>query len=153
MSATEHVQFVPPDFKVPAGLARGDLKLVPLGPEHNQRDYHAWTSSITHIRNTPGFIDSSWPYPMSLDDNLDDLRQHADDFRRRVGFTYTVKVGDDLVGCVYIYPAERRGWARVRSWVRHDRADLDRVLYAMVREWLESEWPFEGFEYSPRETR
>jgi hypothetical protein len=42
---------------------------------------------------------------MSLDENLRDLRRHADDFQRRVGFTYTVLDDEDrVIGCVYIYP-------------------------------------------------
>jgi hypothetical protein len=89
---------------------------------------------------------------MSLDENLNDLRQHAEDFRKRVGFTYTAKSHDELIGCVYIYLSKKgQGWATVRSWVRHDHADLDSVLYATVSDWLKNEWPFEGIEYSPRE--
>jgi len=42
-------EFVPPDFKVPLGLATSDFVLEPLGPEHNERDYEAWTSSMEHI--------------------------------------------------------------------------------------------------------
>lgn len=143
--------FVPPDFPVPDGLTRGELTLVRLGPEHNERDYDAWTSSIEHIRQTPGFTDYPWPHPMSLDDNLNDLRQHAADFRQRTGFTYTVLVGREVIGCVYIYPSKNRpGWASVRSWVRQDRAAHDQRLYDVVRAWLDDEWPFEGIEYAPR---
>ena len=34
------------------------------------------------------------------------LERHADDFRMRAGFTYTVldRPSGDVVGCVYIYP-------------------------------------------------
>lgn len=152
MSVMTDNDFVPPDFQVPNGLTRGELELVPLGPEHNEQDYKAWTSSMDHIRRTPGWADYPWPYPMSLNDNLNDLVQHAEDFRRRMGFTYTAMTDGELVGCVYIYPSKNgRGWATVRSWVRHDRADLDKVLYAMVCDWLKEEWPFESLEYSPRE--
>jgi hypothetical protein len=57
-------------------------------------------------------------------------------------------------GCVYIYPApdgtaeEHR--ARVRSWVREDRAALDAMLHHDVRTWLERDWPFDAIEYAPR---
>lgn len=149
--AGECFDFVPPDFRVPLGLRRDGLELVPLGPEHNVPDYQAWTSSISHIRKTPGFIDYPWPYEMSLEDNLADLRRHAEEFRRRVGFTYSVREHDEHIGCVYVYPSKQHGWATVRSWVRHDRAELDRVLYATVSDWLKNEWPFEGVEYSARE--
>jgi hypothetical protein len=42
---------------------------------------------------------------MTLEANLDDLRQHAEDFDRRVGFTYTVLSvpGDEVIGWVYVY--------------------------------------------------
>ncbi len=73
--------FVPPDFEVPTETTFGDLRLVPLGPEHNDADYAAWASSIDHIRATPGFPDGSWPRPMSLEENRHDLERHAEDFR------------------------------------------------------------------------
>lgn len=150
MTVTEEVNFVPPEFDVPRRLIVGDLTLVPLGPEHNEPDYRAWTSSVEHIKRTPGFERYPWPVPMTLEDNLADLREHADDFQRRKGFTYTVTENGDIVGCVYIYPIKARpGWATVRSWVRHDRAELDDVLYYAVREWLAS-WPFEDVEYAAR---
>jgi hypothetical protein len=67
-------------------------------------------SSIEHIHAAPGF--STWRWPpadgMSLDENLRDLRRHADDFKQRVGFTYTVLDDEDVVvGCVYIYPSRQ----------------------------------------------
>src|ERR1019366_4987021 len=82
--------FVPEDFAVPGGLIAGEFRLAPLGPQHNEADYAAWTASIDHIRGTPGFPDGSWPREMSLNDNLRDLERHAQDFAGRRGFTYTV---------------------------------------------------------------
>ena len=154
-------RFVPEDFTVPGGLAAGEYQLVPLGPQHNESDYAAWTASIDHIRATPGFAGSNWPHEMSLDDNLRDLERHAQDFAGRRGFTYTVLSADagDVIGCVYIYPprgegrggsAERRWPASVTSWVRADRAALDPVLHDAVRAWLEHAWPFHSIEYAPR---
>jgi hypothetical protein len=89
----------------------GDFRLAPLGPQHNEADYAAWTASIDHIRGTPGFPDGSWPREMSLDDNLRDLERHARDF------------------------AERH--ASVQSWVRAESAALDPVLYNAVLAWVE----------------
>ena len=37
--------FVPADFVPPSGLASPHFLLEPLGPQHNDRDYSAWTSS------------------------------------------------------------------------------------------------------------
>ncbi len=47
--------FVPASFDPPVGLDHVAFRLQPLGPEHNLSDYAAWTSSIDHIRSTPGF--------------------------------------------------------------------------------------------------
>lgn len=147
--------FVPDDFPVPGELVTPRLRLEPLGPEHNERDHAAWTSSIEHVRSTPGYPDGSWPpvEGMSLERNLADLRRHADDFVRRVGFTFTVfdRHDGDVIGCVYIYPDnDGDSDAEVQSWVRADRADLDLVLYQAVLEWLAADWPFTSVRYEPR---
>jgi hypothetical protein len=151
--------FVPEGFTVPDGLTAGQFRLAPLGPQHNESDYAAWTASIGHIRATPGFGGRGWPREMSLEDNLRDLERHARDFAGRRGFTYTVPGAGDggVIGCVYIYPpgggqpdgtGGRR--AAVRSWVRADRAALDPVLHDAVLAWLERDWPFDSVEYAPR---
>jgi hypothetical protein len=77
--------FVPEGFTVPDGLTTGDFRLAPLGPQHNESDYAAWTASVDHIRATPGFGGRRWPHEMSLDDNLRDLEGHARDFAGRRG--------------------------------------------------------------------
>jgi hypothetical protein len=140
------IDFVPPEFVIPTEASFGDLRLVPLGPEHNAADYAAWTSSIDHIRATPGFPDGSWPRPMPISENLRDLERHAEDFRLRRGFTYTVlDANGEVIGCVYIYPSkDEHVDATVQSWVRADRSDLDRPLYEAVRAWLRSDWPLEA---------
>jgi hypothetical protein len=146
--------FVPDGFTVPRELVTGEFRLEPLGPQHNAGDYEAWTSSIDHIRATPGFPDGSWPVPgMTPEENLADLRRHAEDFARRSGFTYTVLASgsDRIIGCVYIYPArDEEGTAQVRSWVRADRADLDVAVHDAVSAWLNSAWPFTAVNYAPR---
>lgn len=144
--------FIPPDFVVPTDVTFGSLRLVPLGPEHNAADYVAWTSSLEHIRATPGFAEGAWPAAMTIAENLQDLERHAEDFRLRKGFTYTVlDAADDVIGCLYIYPSrDKPSAARVHSWVRADRADLDRALYDSVNAWLRTEWPFRSIEYANR---
>ena len=146
-------EFVPPDFEVPLGLETSEFVLEPLGPEHNEQDYDAWTSSIEHIAQTPGFPGGSWPHKMTQDENRADLQRHADDFRNRKGFTYTVldPNGSDVIGCVYIYPLRDSEYAAsVLSWVRRSHAHLDIQLWRAVTEWLESDWPFASVEYAPR---
>jgi RimJ/RimL family protein N-acetyltransferase len=147
------VELVPPGFEAPLRLETPEFVLEPLGPEHNERDYDAWTSSMEHIAATPGWVGGGWPKEMTLDENRADLQSHADDFTSRKGFTYTVldPATREVIGCVYIYPArDADHGARVRSWVRASRADLDVALWRAVSDWLESDWPFSSIEYAPR---
>jgi hypothetical protein len=143
--------FVPGGFEPPPRLEARDFRLEPLGPEHNERDHEAWSSIIEHVRASPGYPDGSWPRQMTLAENLADLERHAGDFAARTGFTYTVlDAGDDVIGCVYVYPAEDDVHdASVQSWVRVSRAELDPVLRAAVAEWLASSWPFRRPLYEP----
>lgn len=130
-----------------------NLWLEPLGEQHNVADFAAWSSSIEHIHATPGYEDSRWPHPMTLQENAGDLRMHADHFDRRLGFTYTVRstADDDVIGCVYIYPSKDPQLdAHVRSWVRVSHADLDVELWQVVSAWLDEQWPFDVVRYAPR---
>ena len=145
--------FVPDAFTPPAGLTHAAFRLRPLGPEHNVSDFAAWSASVEHIRRTPGFEGRSWPRPMTLEQNRDDLVRHADDFVARRGFTYTVLAPDDdtVIGCVYVYPSDRPGFdAECSSWVRTTDAPLDPVLYGVVADWLAESWPFARVDYAVR---
>jgi RimJ/RimL family protein N-acetyltransferase len=144
--------FVSPDFAVPLRLDTPLFRLEPLEPEHNDADYAAWSSSRDHIHATPGWEESSWPDDRTPQDNVRDLEGHADDFAKRAGFTYTVLDPDgDVVGCVYIYPdPDGVHDARVQSWVRASRAELDVPLWRALSEWLRDEWPFERVAYAAR---
>ncbi|MGW0392348.1 N-acetyltransferase [Streptomyces sp. NPDC003042] len=148
--------FVPDDFAVPRTLVADGFRLEPLGPEHNERDLAAWSGSIAHVRATPGFAEWRWPPPegMSAEANLADLVRHARDFAERRGFSYSVLDGDEVVGCVYIYPGaeDQPDRVQVNSWVRADRAELDAAVHAAVRGWLRTVWPFDAgrVDYAPR---
>jgi hypothetical protein len=141
--------FVPAGFDPPTSLVTDRFRLEPLAPQHNEADHEAWTSSIEHIRATPGYPDGKWPPPggMSLEANLADLRRHAADFAARRGFTFTVLDPADrdvVIGCVYLYPTKSASHdVTVQSWVRADRADLDVPLADAVASWLDAEWPWD----------
>ena len=149
-----------PGTAPPVAPATADFRLEPLGPHHNEADHAAWTSSIDHIRSTPGFArrewgDDDWPMPMSAEDNLRDLVRHADEFARGEAFAYTVldPADGDVIGCVYIDPDDTGAAdAMVRSWVRADRAHLDASLADAVREWIQDEWPLASARFPGRRT-
>ncbi len=137
----------------PSPPSAPELRLVPLGPEHNASDHAAWMASIPHIRATPGFpMADGWPPPegLTLTANLADLEQHAREFVDRERFAYTVLAPDrdEVIGCLYIDPTP--GGVEVRSWVRADVAELDPVLYRVVSRWLAEAWPFQRVDYAPR---
>lgn len=145
---------LPDDFEVPTVLDVPPFHLEPLGPQHNEADHAAWSSSIEHIRTSPGWGGGDWPpvEGMTLDQNRGDLVEHAKDFAERTGFTYTVLDAEtrDVIGCLYIYP-HRDGTpgTRVRSWVRVSHAHLDKALYEVVSDWLAA-WPLEDVGYAER---
>ncbi len=145
------VPFVPDDFQPPLGLVADDFVLEPLGPEHNEDDHDAWSSSMEHIRATPGFTDGRWPRLMTLEENRADLERHAHDFAARSGFTYTVLDPADrrVIGCVYIYPDTKGADdAAVFSWVRATHAGYDAALREVVSRWLGEAWPFGRISYA-----
>jgi hypothetical protein len=145
---------VEPAFVIPAAPRGDGFRLSPLQVAHNERDLDAWSSSVAHIHDTPGFGGHRWPdEPMTLERNRADLERHAEDFAARRGFTYTVlcEPEDEVIGCVYIYPSTVLGVdARVRSWVRMSRAELDAPLWRTVRDWLRTDWPFTTVDYAAR---
>ena len=90
---------------------------------------------------------------MTRDETRADLQRHAEDFRNRTGFTYTVldPASRGVIGCVYIYPLTDGDCdARAHSWVRASHAQLDTSLWRAVSEWLASDWPFGSVEYASR---
>lgn len=144
------IDFVPDDFDVPTTFEGPGFHLEPLGPEHNERDYEAWTTSMDHIHSTPGEW-GKWPHPMTLEENMSDMEMHAREFRGREAFTYSILDDQAVIGCLYIYPDKRGATdAYVSSWVRVSRADMDVVVYRAIRDWLTRTWPFERFRYADR---
>ena len=146
--------FVPPSFEVPRAYAWSEFRLEPLGERHNERDHAAWMSSIDHIRSTPGFSphdEPNWPVAMTLEENLEDLVRHARDFQERRGFTYSILEGDDVIGCIYIYPGRLPGHdAVISSWVRESHAELDPAIREALGLWIEEAWPFSNPSYAGR---
>jgi hypothetical protein len=145
---------VPEGFVVPAGLSTELFVLEPLDFKHNESDYAAWTSSIEHIKATPGFGGRTWlDLGLSLADNAADIGKHVTQFADRTRFAYTVldPATAEVIGCLYIGAPVRDGYdADVRSWTRADRAHLDKPLHDAVTRWLSRVWPFRQPDYAAR---
>ena len=103
-------------------------------------------SSIEHLRSTTGFSGGSWPPPggMTLEENLADLRRHADDFTRAAvthspSSTQATTTSSAASTCI---PRPGDWDVTVRSWVRADRSGLDAPLADAVARWLVTDWPW-----------
>ena len=129
------LMFVPEDFEPPTGFTTDRFCLEPLTVEHNEADFAAWSSSIEHIRRTPGFEGGSWPRQMTPEENAEDLAMHAKHFAQRAGFTYTVvDPAGDVIGCVYIFPVgKERTLTSTRGCVRITPTSTD---HCAERCWL-----------------
>ena len=80
---------------------------------------------------------------MTLEKNMEDLVRHAKDFHERRGFTYSILEGDDVIGCIYIYPRRLPGHdAEISSWVRVSRAESDTAIREALALWIHESWPF-----------
>ncbi len=65
--------------------------LEPLDHGHKAADDAGWTSSIEHIRATPGFEGRTWSgRVLSVEDNDKSIGKHLEHAKQRVGFTYAV---------------------------------------------------------------
>jgi hypothetical protein len=150
-------QLLAHDAVIPMPPGTEHLLLEPLGEQHNEMDLAAWSSSVAHIRTTPGMSGREWPpdEPFALEQNLGDMRGHVADFAARTGFTWTVldPASREVIGCVYMYPPEddpESEQVQVRSWVRADKAHLDAELYRLVSDWLARDWPWTDVTYAAR---
>ncbi|MEE4360972.1 MAG: hypothetical protein V2I63_05540 [Pseudomonadales bacterium] len=148
------VPFVPADFAVPATLETDEFRLRMLTVNDVVKDYDAVMSSVEHLQTI--FPGRSWPEGLSLEQDLIDLGWHQKEFQRRSSFAYTVETlsGDQVTGCVYIYPTRKRGFdAEVYLWARQSALEggLETRLQAAVKSWLASDWPFARVAFPGRE--
>lgn len=146
---------VPADFDVPTAAETADFKLVPLGPALVKVDFAAYMSSIDHLQKT--FTRSTdWPHAGISDaDAMRDMETEQARFRNRESFAYAVLTPDGLRerGSVYVSPSPVRGYdAVVRLWVTKADYDagFDATLYAWVKDWIGTDWPFAKVAYPGR---
>jgi len=148
-------KFVPDDFIVPKKLETERFRLRMLTVDDVEKDYDAVMSSQKELRNP--LDENSWPNKnMTLEEDLEDLRAHQDEFVKRIAFAYTVVSLDESIclGCVYIEPSSKESFdAEVYMWARSSelKNGLDELLYTTVKEWVKDRWPFKNVAYPGRE--
>jgi hypothetical protein len=148
-------ELVPQDFDVPERLDGPGYHLRMLCVGDLDKDYEAVTASAARLR---GLLDpqSRWPDGLTRQEDLIDLAWHQREFTIRHSFAYTVMENDEsrCLGCVYIFPSDRRGYdAKVFYWVRDgaDAESRDAELGTLVRGWIATHWPFKAVAYPGRD--
>lgn len=146
--------FVPNDFIVPQKLETDTFRLRMLTVDDVEKDYEAVMSSREHIRELYSEEDDdTWPEEsMTIEENLEDLRRHQNEFLERKAFVYTVMSLDEslCLGCIYINPSEKKAFdAEVSLWARAIEVEngLEKLLFETVKGWIKSEWPFKNVAY------
>jgi hypothetical protein len=140
-------ELVPDRFEVPDVLEQERFRLRKLTVDDVVKDFDAICDRVDHRGNPrPPFVET-------VAENLVDLGWHQREFEMRRSFAYTIVAPDEsrVLGCAYIDPSDTHD-ARVWMWVRRDAYEdgLDPVVEAVLREWLERDWPFERVDWGKR---
>ncbi len=145
--------WVDKNFAVPAALETTGFRLRMLTVNDLVKDYDAVMVSRDDIVGVFG-PDDDWPQQdLSLEQDLIDLGWHQKEFQNGTSFAYTVMSLDEseCLGCVYIYPTQRREVdAMVILWSRSN-SGIESALYETVRNWIDSDWPFRHVDYPGRD--
>jgi hypothetical protein len=145
--------FVPHDFEIPAGLETPEFCLRMLTVNDVVKDFDAVVTSAEHLKQV--FPGGTWPDGLTLEQDLIDLGWHQKEFQKRTSFAYTVVTPSEsrVLGCVYVYPVQKRGYdAVVFLWARQSElaGGLEECLTEAVKDWIAREWPFRCVAYPGR---
>ena len=152
---------LPAGWLPPAELEYDDIRARAISHADNDDDVQGINASIELIRRTRG---GSWPTePVSVDFNYVDEVWHECEFREGDSFTYAVYDSrGQYLGCCYLYPMGRRTPLTedlltcdvdVSWWVTPDAYEHGYYtkLYAALRHWIETAFPFTNAYYSNTE--
>jgi hypothetical protein len=152
------VGWLRPGFETPqrVELATGH-HLRPIRADDVGIDYPAVMGSRERLWARYG---QAWAWPpaaMTYDQDRDDLAHHEAEIAAQETFNYAVLDDGEteLLGCVYIDPADERsppGTDAVVSWWVVDAAvgtDLERALADVIPRWLAETWKFRSVHYWP----
>lgn len=101
----------------------------------------------------------AWGWPpatMTAEQDREDLARHEAEAERHESFNYALLDADEteLIGCLYIDPAEKVGAdAEISWWVRDEYvgSDVERTLDEFVPRWIDEVWPLEKPRYVGRD--
>lgn len=116
----------------PGWLAR------PLRLTDAEADFEAVVASADRLRGMMD-PDNPWPEGLSLHENRVDLGWHEREFTQGHSYAWTVVEGARVVGCCYLYPADRAGFdAMAFWWARTGHEALDAPVGAAFRAMIDA---------------
>ena len=131
--------FVPKDFKAPFQVKTEFGVVKKLTVKDAEKDYKAVMSNKEELRQV--FCDNDdWPSDdMTLEENIEDLQEHEQEFDNNEGFTYTIldPNEDVCIGCLYIFPFPHGVYdSRVFYWLIKEYKDIEMQLRDFIDQWL-----------------
>ena len=98
---------------------------------------------------------AAWGWPpttMTAEQDREDLARHEAEIAAHESFNYALFDADEteLIGCVYIDPADKAGADADLSWWVVDRlvgSDTERALDELVPRWVAQDWPLTAPRY------
>jgi hypothetical protein len=152
---------VPTEYVAPVELRYDNVVARMLSRADLVEDVQGINASVELIRRTRG---GEWPSgPVSEEFDFVDLVWHECEFREGYSYSYAVYTdAGQYLGCCYLYPMGRRTRldekliahdVDVSWWVTPDAYERGYYvkLYAALRRWIGSEFPFQNAYYSNRE--
>jgi hypothetical protein len=149
--------WLPADFVRPTRVPAGDgHHLRPITAADVGLDYPAVMGSQPRLWSIFG---QAWGWPaasMTYEHDAEDLARHEAEIAAHQSFNYALfdNAETALLGCVYIDPPEKQGAdAEICWWVVDEQVgtDLQRVLDALVPQWIAAAWPFTRPRYIGRD--
>lgn len=141
---------LPKNFTPQETVQTEHFTLEVLGPKHNELDYAAWTGSRANLKDALG-PQNPWPEEhMTLSDNMDDLKQHRQEFDQREAFAYTILTPkeDQCIGCLYIRPTRSPNHdCYVDLWLIDSHRTMRGHVSEWVDQWLKTTWGFQHIAY------
>ena len=92
------------DGPFPNRVETGNIAFVALTPALVEQDYAAVMRNVSMLRAWSG---QDWPTTdFTIEENLVDLERHHREQQEGIALTYSVLVGAEVQGCIYVRPFE-----------------------------------------------
>ncbi len=149
--------WLPSDWQHPkhVPLANGH-HLRPIRPDDTELDMLAVMGSQERLWSIFGEVWGWPPATMTAEQDREDLTRHAHEMQANESFNYGLFDADEteLLGCVYIDPAEKTGaGADISWWVsdEHVGTPIESELDQFVPAWIDGAWPLHAPRYIGRD--